>query len=197
MYKKISFRSVPKPGPENRAGFFIARTRGTPKTPWVFWGPDAGGPNASVFWPPPSRTPKPQNQQRSEENAPISERPKRKSGRQAAGLAQPRDLLEGAAEKNTPVVAPVMCLFGGRRDSLFVNPFKKVTKAPCKFHLLQGACSSPVVCRRPVGGVHPVVYRVTGPRQRQRHNACVRAQRSMDTACCSLLTRSAARGLRP
>jgi hypothetical protein len=30
---------------------------------------------------------------------------------------------------NTPVVAPVMGLFGGRRDSLFVNPFKKVTKA--------------------------------------------------------------------
>jgi hypothetical protein len=23
MYKKVSFRSVPKPGPENRAGFFI------------------------------------------------------------------------------------------------------------------------------------------------------------------------------
>ena len=43
-----------------------------------------------------------------------------------------------------------MCLFGGRRDSLFVNPFKQVTKAPCKFHLLQGACSSPVVCRAPL-----------------------------------------------
>ena len=27
MYKRISFRSVPKPGPGNRAGFFIARTR--------------------------------------------------------------------------------------------------------------------------------------------------------------------------
>ena len=27
MYKKISFRSVPKPGPGNRAGLFIARTR--------------------------------------------------------------------------------------------------------------------------------------------------------------------------
>jgi hypothetical protein len=47
-------------------------------------------------------------------------------------------------------VGPVMCLFGGRRDSLFVNPFKKVTKGPCKFHLLQGACSSPVVCRAPL-----------------------------------------------
>ena len=43
-----------------------------------------------------------------------------------------------------------MCLFAGRRDSLFVNPFKKVTKAPCKFHLLQGACSSPVVCSAPL-----------------------------------------------
>jgi hypothetical protein len=51
---------------------------------------------------------------------------------------------------NTPVVAPVMCLFGGRRDSLFLNPFKKVTKAPCKFQLLQGACSSPVVCSAPL-----------------------------------------------
>jgi hypothetical protein len=51
---------------------------------------------------------------------------------------------------NTPVVAPVMCLFGGLRDSLFINPFKKVTKAPCKFHLLQGACSSPVVCSAPL-----------------------------------------------
>jgi hypothetical protein len=25
---------------------------------------------------------------------------------------------------NTPVVGPVICLFGGRRDSLFLNPFK-------------------------------------------------------------------------
>jgi hypothetical protein len=120
MYKKISFRSVPKPGPENRAGFFVARTR---KNGLVSWGPDAGAKRKrllSAAFP----HPKPQNQQRSEENAPISGKPKRKSGRQAAGPAQPRDLLEGAAEKNTPVVAPVMCLFGGRRDSLFVNPPK-------------------------------------------------------------------------
>ena len=27
MYKKITFRSVPKPGQGNHAGFFIARTR--------------------------------------------------------------------------------------------------------------------------------------------------------------------------
>jgi hypothetical protein len=155
MYKKISFRSVPKPGPGNRAGFFIARTRGPPKTPWVFLGPNAGAPNASVFWPPPPRTPNRKTSRGVEENAPISERPKRKSGRPAAGLAQPRD--EHGAEParfvealNTPVVAPVMCLFGGLRDSLFINPFKKVMKAPCKFHLLQGACSSPVVCSAPL-----------------------------------------------
>ena len=43
-----------------------------------------------------------------------------------------------------------MGLFGGRHDSLFVNPFKQMTKAPCKFHLLQGACSSPVVCSAPL-----------------------------------------------
>src|ERR1700730_9183568 len=42
MYNKISFRSVSKPGPGNRAGFVIARTRGTPKTPWFFWGPTPG-----------------------------------------------------------------------------------------------------------------------------------------------------------
>jgi hypothetical protein len=53
---------VPKPGPGNRAGFFIARTRGSPKT-----------------------------------------------------------LVEAL---NTPVVGPVMCLFGERRDSLFLNRFK-------------------------------------------------------------------------
>ena len=59
-------------------------------------------------------------------------------------------LLRFVEALNTPVVAPVMGLFGGRRDSLFVNPFKKVTKGPCKFHLLQGACSSPVVCSAPL-----------------------------------------------
>src|ERR1700738_4793522 len=90
MYKKISFKSVPKPGPGNRAGFFIARTRGTPKTPWFFWGPTPG-PKRKRFLAAASPHPKPQNQQRSEENAPISERPKRKSGRPPAGLALPRD----------------------------------------------------------------------------------------------------------
>ena len=65
-----------------------------------------------------------------------------------------------------------------------------MTKAPCKFHLLQGACSSPVVCSASNCSC-PVVYRVTGC------GACVRTQCSMAAACCSLLTRSAARGLRP
>src|SRR5580704_203935 len=36
-----------------------------------------------------------------------------------------------------------------------------MTKGPCKFHLLQGACSSPVVCSAPLLEC-PVVYRVTG-----------------------------------
>jgi hypothetical protein len=155
----------PNPARETAPGFSL-RERGAPQKRLGFFGaPTPGAPNASVFWPPPPRTPNRKTSRGVEENAPISERPKRKSGRPAAGLAQPRD--EHGAEParfvealNTPVVTPVMCLFGGRRDSLFINPFKKVTKPPCKFHLLQGACSC------------PVVYRVTGPRQ-QRHNARV------------------------
>jgi hypothetical protein len=130
MYKKISFRSAPKPDPGNRAGFFIARTR--LKSRYAA--------NA----------------------APISSGGRggrERERRQAAGGAHDcarqgaplRPLLLRFVEAlNTPVVAPVMGLFGGRRDSLFVNPFKQVTKAPCKFHLLQGACSSPVVCSAPL-----------------------------------------------
>ena len=34
------------------------------------------------------------------------------------------DRLRFVEALNTPVVAPVMCLFGGRRDLLFVNPSK-------------------------------------------------------------------------
>ena len=83
MYKKISFRSVPKPGPGNRAGFFIARTRGTPKNALGFLGPNARGPKRKRFLAAASPHPKPQNQQRSEDNAPISQRPNRKSGRPA------------------------------------------------------------------------------------------------------------------
>jgi hypothetical protein len=140
MYKKISFRSAPKPDPGNRAGFFIARTR--LKSRYAA--------NA----------------------APISSGGRggrERERRQAAGGAHDcarqgaplRPLLLRFVEAlNTPVVAPVMGLFGGRRDSFFVNPFKQVTKAPCKFHLLQGACSSPVVCSAPCSC--PVVYRVTG-----------------------------------
>src|ERR1700730_8708304 len=130
MHKKISFRSVPKPGPGHRAGFFIARTR--LKSRYA-----ANAAPCHV----------------------VGRGRRQRERRQAAGGAHDcarqgaplRPLLLRFMEAlNTPVVGPVMCLFGGRRDSLFVNPFKKVTKGPCKFHLLQGACSSPVVCRAPL-----------------------------------------------
>ena len=118
----------PSPARETAPGFSL-RGRGAPQKRLGFLRPQRRGPKRKRFLPAASPHPKPQNQQRSEENAPISERPKRKSGRPAAGLAQPRD--EHGAEParfvealSTPVVAPVMCLFGGRRDSLFVNPFK-------------------------------------------------------------------------
>jgi hypothetical protein len=104
MYKKISFRSVPKPGPGNRAGFFIARTR--LKSRYAA--------NAAPCH--------------------LVERGGRaRERRQAAGGAHDcarqgaplRPLLLRFVEAlNTPVVGPVMGLFGGRRDSLFVNPFK-------------------------------------------------------------------------
>src|ERR1700730_2856961 len=141
MHKKISFRSVPKPGPGHRAGFFIARTR--LKSRYAA--------NAA-----PCHL--------------VGRGGRERERRQAAGGAHDcarqgaplRPLLLRFVEAlNTPVVAPAMGLFGGRRDSLFVNPFKKVTKGPCKFHLLQGACSSPVV----YSALHcscPVVYRITG-----------------------------------
>ena len=254
MYKKISFRSVPKPGPGNRAGFFIARTRSARKTPWVFLGPDARGPPTQAFSG--RRLPAPANPKPAEERGKCPNfakakaeirpagrraratarrawcrtcsRARRKHRKRAAQLAEqgnvaairicmnrlspvgqhnpvafelppihsPQDCLRatsairmphpchlvgrGGRERerrqaaggahdcarqgaplrplllrfvealSTPVVAPVMALFGGRRDSLFVNPFKQVTKAPCKFHLLQGACSSPVVCSAPL-----------------------------------------------
>src|ERR1700738_3762433 len=107
MYKKISFRSVSKPGPGNRAGFFIARTRSTTKRLGFFGPRRPGGPKRKRFLAAASPHPKPQNQQRNEENAPISERPKRKSGRTAAGLALPRD-EHGAepARKTLPSVPP-------------------------------------------------------------------------------------------
>jgi hypothetical protein len=82
MYKKISFRSVPKPGRGNRAGFSL-RGRGTQKTPLVFQAPTPGAPKRKRFLAAASPHPKPQNRQRSKENAPISQRPNRKSGRQA------------------------------------------------------------------------------------------------------------------
>jgi len=109
MYKKIFFRSVLEPGPGNRAGFFIARARLKSRYalhPCHLLG--RGG--------------------------------RERERRQAAGGAHDCArqgaplralLLRLVAALNTLVVAPVMGLFGGRRDSLFVNPFKKVTKAPC------------------------------------------------------------------
>src|ERR1700730_14049151 len=63
-----------------------------------------------------------------------------------------------------------MCLFGGRRESLFVNPFKKVTKAlPVNFTFYREPVPLLLFAARPCSC--PVVYRVTGPRQ-QRHNRC-------------------------
>src|ERR1700731_2370393 len=176
MHKKISFRSVPKPGPGHRAGFFIARTR--LKSRYAA--------NAA-----PCHL--------------VGRGGRERERRQAAGGAHDcarqgaplRPLLLRFVEAlNTPVVAPVMGLFGGRRDSLFVNPFKKVTKGPCKFHLLQGACSSPVVCSAPL--FLPCSLQGYRAATQRRQNAPVsRTQCSIDAACCSPLTRSAARRLRP
>jgi hypothetical protein len=44
----------------------------------------------------------------------------------AQGKAHPDDrfFYRFVGPLNTPVVGPVMGLFGGRRDSLFANPFK-------------------------------------------------------------------------
>ena len=116
----------PSPARETAPGFSL-RGRGTPQKRLGFLGPNAGGPKRKRFPAAASPHPKPQNQQRSEENAPSSERPNRKSGRPAAGLAQPRD--EHGAEParfvealSTPVVAPVMGLFGGPAGFAFCQP---------------------------------------------------------------------------
>jgi hypothetical protein len=130
----------PSPARETAPGFSL-RGRGAPQKRLGFLGPNAGGPKRKRFPAAASPHPKPQNQQRSEENAPT------KLEKDRANSAAQGRFVEAL---NTPVVAPVMCLFDGGRDSLFVNPFKKVTKAPCKFRLLQGACSSPVVCSAPL-----------------------------------------------
>src|ERR1700730_542575 len=54
-----------------------------------------------------------------------------------------------------------MCLFGGRRDSLFVNPFKKVTKAlPVNFTFYREPVPLLLFAARPCSC--PVVYRITG-----------------------------------
>jgi hypothetical protein len=101
VYKKISFRSVSKPGRETAPGFSLGG-RGAPQKRLGFLRPRRRGPKRKRFLAAASPHPKPQNQQRSEENAPISERPKRKSGRppdsrnRATSMVQ--NLLEGAAE---------------------------------------------------------------------------------------------------
>jgi hypothetical protein len=183
MYRKISFRSVPKPGRETAPGFSL-RGRGAQNLP------EGAAENiakraaqlaeegnvAAIRICMNRLSPVAQHNPVAFElpahplDAGLAGRGGReRDRRQAAGGAHdcarqgaPRGplLLRFVEALSTPPVAPVMGLFGGRRGSLFVNPFKKVTKAPCKFHLLQGACSSPVVCSTPCSC--PVVYRVTG-----------------------------------
>src|ERR1700730_7278676 len=83
----------PSPARETAPGFSL-RGGGAPHKRFGCWGGPRqmpGDPKRKRFLAAASPHPKPQNQQRNEENAPISERPKRKSGRPAAGLAQPRD----------------------------------------------------------------------------------------------------------
>src|ERR1700738_1800483 len=130
--KRYPSGCVPKPGPGNHAGFFIARTRGTPDD--GFRSPAAAGREARKAATP--RMPHPSH---------LVGRGRERTRQQAVGGAHdcarqgaPRRplLLRFVEALNTPVVAPVMGLFGGRRDSLFVNPSKSMTKAPCKFHLL-------------------------------------------------------------
>jgi hypothetical protein len=80
----------PSPARETAPGFSLVG-RGAPQKRLGFLRPQRRGPKRKRFLPAASPHPNPKNQQRSEENAAISERPKRKSGRPAAGLAQPRD----------------------------------------------------------------------------------------------------------
>jgi hypothetical protein len=74
---------------------------------------------------------------------------KRKEGEGGKARRNDRFFCVSWRRLNTPVVAPVMCLFGGRRDSLFLNPFKRVTKVPCKFQLLQGGLFFLLFAARP------------------------------------------------
>jgi len=162
MYKKISFRSVPKPGRETSPGFSL-RGRATPQKRLGFFGPRRRGPQTRAFLAVLPRTPKSQKQENSEENAPNFRRPKRKpagrppgsryrapargrGGKHCQALAalaeqgnveairmcmnrlspigQHNPALGFVEALNTPVVAPVICLFGGRRDLVFVSPSK-------------------------------------------------------------------------
>ena len=44
----------------------------------------------------------------------------------------------------------LLCACSGAAGSAFCQPVQIDEKAPCNFSLLQGACSSPVVCRSPL-----------------------------------------------
>ena len=95
-YKRARLKSKARRG--NRAGFFIAQTRGTPKTPW-FLGPHApGDPKRKRFLSAAFPHPKPQNQQRSALEKPlrrerrtpcllVGRRGREREQRQAAGGA--------------------------------------------------------------------------------------------------------------
>src|ERR1700730_8915047 len=103
MYKKISFRSVPKPGRETAPGFSL-RGRGAPQKHLGFFGPPTpGAPNASVFCPPPPRTP---NRKTSRGVRRMPQFRKGQSGNPAGrppgsrnrATSMVQSLLEGAAE---------------------------------------------------------------------------------------------------
>src|SRR3984893_16111941 len=88
-HSAFRFTHGPTGSRETAPGFSLGG-RGAPQKRLGFLRPQRRGPKRKRFLASASPHPKPQNQQRSEENAPISERPKRKSGRPAAGLALPR-----------------------------------------------------------------------------------------------------------
>src|SRR3984893_2563315 len=78
----------PSPARETAPGFSLGG-RGAHQKLLGFLRPKRRGPKRKRFLAAASPHPKPQNQQRSEENAPISERPKRKYGRPAPRLRNP------------------------------------------------------------------------------------------------------------
>src|ERR1700736_4525279 len=92
----------PSPARETAPGFSL-RGRGAPQKRLVFLGPNAGGPNASVFWPPPPRTP---NRKTSRGVRRMPQFRKGQSGNPAGrppgsrnrATSMVQNLLEGAAE---------------------------------------------------------------------------------------------------